>query len=186
MEKILEGVVAFLAGFAIGTLILGATSITVSEDPPPQESSGTVSALSAPVQAYVATEKAPEVKAEPIVVAVQEVPKDPIEYLGEFRVTAYCTCPTCCGIWSDRHPSRIGTDYVQKTASGTIPTEGRTVAVDTSVIPFGTTLVIDGHEYVAEDTGSAINGNDIDIYFADHEDARAFGVQNKTVYVKEK
>ena len=107
----------------------------------------------------------------------------PIE-LGEFKTTAYCTCVKCCGIWSQDHPSRVGTDYVQKTASGTIPTAGRTVAVDTDVIPFGTVLIIDGHEYVAEDTGSAVNGNVIDIYFDSHESACEYGVQYKTIYIK--
>lgn len=107
----------------------------------------------------------------------------PIE-LGEFKTTAYCTCVKCCGIWSQDHPSRVGTDYVQKTASGTIPTAGRTVAVDTDVIPFGTVLIIDGHEYVAEDTGGAVNGNVIDIYFDSHESACEYGVQYKTIYIK--
>lgn len=126
------------------------------------------------------TTPAPEVS-EPAV-EEPETPA-PIE-LGEFKTTAYCTCVKCCGIWSQDHPSRAGTDYVQKTASGTIPTAGRTVAVDTDVIPFGTVLIIDGHEYVAEDTGSAVNGNVIDIYFDSHESACEYGVQYKTIYIK--
>lgn len=101
------------------------------------------------------------------------------------RVTAYCTCPTCCGIWSDRHPSRIGTDYVQKTSTGTIPTEGRTIATDQSVIPAGTHVIINGHEYIAEDTGGAIKGNRIDIFFDTHEEAVAWGVQELEVDVIE-
>lgn len=104
--------------------------------------------------------------------------------LGEFKTTAYCTCVKCCGVWSQEHPSRVGTDYVQKTASGTIPTAGRTVSVDTEIIPFGTVLVIDGHEYIAEDTGSAVKGQIIDIYFSTHEAAREYGVQYKTIYIK--
>lgn len=104
--------------------------------------------------------------------------------LGEFRTTAYCTCVKCCGIWSSEHPSRAGTDYVQLTKSGTIPTEGRTVAVDPDVIPLGTVLVIDGHEYIAEDTGGAVQGNSVDIYFASHEAAVEYGVQTKTIYIK--
>lgn len=104
--------------------------------------------------------------------------------LGEFKTTAYCTCVKCCGVWSQEHPSRAGTDYVQKTASGTIPTAGRTVSVDTEIIPFGTVLIIDGHEYIAEDTGSAVKGQVIDIYFSTHEAAREYGVQYKTIYIK--
>ena len=107
----------------------------------------------------------------------------PIE-LGEFKTTAYCTCIKCCGIWSAEHPSRVGTDYVQRTKSGTIPTADRTVSVDPDVIPLGTVLIIDGHEYIAEDTGSAVKGNVIDIYFDSHELAVEYGVQMKTIYIK--
>lgn len=104
--------------------------------------------------------------------------------LGEFKTTAYCTCVKCCGIWSAEHPSRVGTDYVQRTKSGTIPTADHTVSVDPDVIPLGTVLIIDGHEYIAEDTGSAIKGNIIDIYFDSHELAVEYGVQMKTIYIK--
>lgn len=104
--------------------------------------------------------------------------------LGEFKTTAYCTCVKCCGIWSAEHPSRVGTDYVQRTKSSTIPTADRTVSVDPDVIPLGTVLIIDGHEYIAEDTGSAVKGNVIDIYFDSHELAVEYGVQMKTIYIK--
>jgi len=111
-------------------------------------------------------------------------PEPELIELGEFRTTAYCTCVSCCGIWSEEHPSRIGTDYVQKTASGTIPTEGRTVAADTDVLPFGTVVVIDGQEYIVEDRGGAVQGNSIDIYFDTHEEAVEYGLQYKTIYKK--
>ena len=104
--------------------------------------------------------------------------------LGEFKTTAYCTCVKCCGIWSAEHPSRVGTDYVQRTKSGTIPTADRTVSVDPDVIPLGTVLIIDGCEHIAEDTGSAVKGNIIDIYFDSHELAVEYGVQMKTIYIK--
>lgn len=55
------------------------------------------------------------------------------------------------------------------TASGTEPKAGRTIAVDPDVIPLGTHVMIDGHEYVAEDTGGAVKDNVIDI-FVDSED----------------
>ena len=111
-------------------------------------------------------------------------PEPELIELGEFKTTAYCTCVKCCGIWSAEHPSRVGTDYVQRTKSGTIPTADRTVAVDPKVIPLGTVLIIDGHEYIAEDTGSAVKGNVIDIYFDSHERAVEYGVQMKTIYIK--
>lgn len=107
--------------------------------------------------------------------------------LGWFTVTAYCPCVECCGVWSAEHPSR-GEDYVQKTASGTIPAEGRTIAVDPDVIPYGTTAYFEGPDglltgYVAEDCGGAINGNDIDLYFESHEAANRWGIRELDVFV---
>lgn len=145
-----------------------------------------ISIATRPTAATTTTEPIPV----PSIIPIEEEPttetvEEPeLICLGEFKVTAYCTCPTCCGIWSQDHPSRIGTDYIQKTASGTIPTADRTVAVDTSVIPFGTVLLIDGQEYIAEDTGNAVKGNSIDIYYATHEEAVNHGVQYKTIYIK--
>ena len=117
-------------------------------------------------------------------------PTPPIEIepphvsLGEFTVTAYCPCVKCCGVWSAEHPSRIGTDYIQKTASGTIPTAGRTIAADPSVLPYGTVIVMDGNEYIVEDRGGAVKGNKIDIFFESHEEALKWGKQTKIIYIK--
>lgn len=101
------------------------------------------------------------------------------------KVTAYCSCPKCCGVWSKDHPSRQGTDYEQHTTSGTIPVAGRTVAVDPDIIPLGSKILIDGHEYTAEDTGSGVKGNHIDIYFDSHEEALEWGVKTLEVQVYE-
>ena len=100
-------------------------------------------------------------------------------------VTAYCSCVKCCGVWSKDHPSRQGTDYEQHTTSGTIPVAGRTVAVDPDIIPLGSKILIDGHEYTAEDTGSGVKGNHIDIYFDSHEEALEWGVKTLEVEVFE-
>ncbi|MBQ8317842.1 MAG: 3D domain-containing protein [Lachnospiraceae bacterium] len=95
--------------------------------------------------------------------------------LGEFELTAYCPCPICCGIYSNMtNPT---------TASGTRATQGRTIATDTSVIPFGSKVVINGKVYTAEDTGGAIKGNRIDIYFESHTEALYFGRQKAQVYL---
>jgi len=56
------------------------------------------------------------------------------------------------------------------------------VAVDPSVIPFGTGLTIPGYgEGVAADTGSAVVGASIDLWFATAQEARAWG--RRTVVV---
>lgn len=107
-----------------------------------------------------------------------------IQSLGEFTLTAYCTCVRCCEVWSEQHPSKQGTGYIQKTASGTIPTAGKTIATDTNTIPFGTAVIINGHEYIAEDRGGAIKGNRIDIFFDSHEEALVFGRQKSEIFIK--
>ncbi len=97
------------------------------------------------------------------------------ENLGEFRVTAYCGGKCCCGEWADEDCT---------TASGAKAVEGVTIAADTSILPFGTTVRIGGQEYTVQDTGGAIKGNRIDIYFEDHEDALSFGVQKMNLEKK--
>jgi 3D (Asp-Asp-Asp) domain-containing protein len=84
--------------------------------------------------------------------------------------TAYCSCKSCCGIYAENRPN--GVVY---TASGAVAKANHTIAVDTSIIPFGTKVLYNGTEYVAEDTGSAIKGNKIDIYFDNHSDALSWG-----------
>ena len=111
----------------------------------------------------------PEIMPEP---AIETEPEE----LGEFRLTAYCACRKCCG----KDPDDFGYGI---TASGAVVEAGRTIAVDSSVIPLGSEVVIDGHTYVAEDTGSAIKGNRIDIYFDTHQEALNFGVQYADVYI---
>ena len=100
------------------------------------------------------------------------------EPLGEFKLTAYCPCVKCCG----------KSDGI--TATGTLAEEGRTIAVDPRVIPYGSTVTIyyeDGavHTYTAEDCGGAIKENRIDVFFDDHQAAREFGVQTAYVYMEE-
>ena len=62
-------------------------------------------------------------------------------------------------------------------------TAGVSVAVDTSVIPYGSELLINGMKYIAHDTGSGINGNCIDVYHDDHQKAVEFGLQYAEVFL---
>lgn len=91
------------------------------------------------------------------------------ECIGTFTITAYCGCKKCSGGNS-------------KTASGTTPTEGRTIAADTSVLPYGSQVVIDGVVYTVEDCGSGVKGNHIDIFFSTHAKALAYGTKTVKVY----
>jgi 3D (Asp-Asp-Asp) domain-containing protein len=88
------------------------------------------------------------------------------------EVTAYCACTACCG------PNAQGL-----TASGRSVdyNDAHFVAADTSVLPFDTLVQIPGYatgEAVPViDRGGAIKGNSIDVYFADHATAKAWGRQ---------
>nr|WP_280521514.1 3D domain-containing protein [Paenibacillus mangrovi] len=63
-----------------------------------------------------------------------------------------------------------------RTATGTHVTEGRTIAVDPNVIPLGWWVYIEGVGFRrAEDTGGAIKGNKIDIYYDSVKRANNFG-----------
>lgn len=76
------------------------------------------------------------------------------------------------------------------TASGTAARVGA-VAVDPSVIPLGSKLYItssDGSSWiygtaVAEDTGGAIKGNRVDLYFNTEAECNAFGRRQALVYI---
>lgn len=93
-------------------------------------------------------------------------------YIGRFRVSRYCPCSTCNGGYTG-------------TATGTTVTAGRTIAVDPSVIPLGSTVYIDGiGTRVAEDTGGAIKGNKVDLAVSNHSEAYAQGVTYHDVYIK--
>lgn len=58
------------------------------------------------------------------------------------------------------------------------------VAVDPNIIPMGTKLWVEGYgEAVADDQGSAIKGNRIDLAFNDRQEALDYGIQKVKVYV---
>lgn len=102
----------------------------------------------------------------------------------ELTATAYCPCEKCCGKYGKNRPKDENGDPIVYTASGAVAEAGRTIAVDPSVIPYGTEVIINGVTYVAEDCGGAIKGNRIDIYFDRHDDALQFGRQRLTARVK--
>ena len=98
--------------------------------------------------------------------------------LGTFTVSHYCPCEKCCG----------KTDGI--TATGTVATPGRTLAVDPSVIPYGSKVILkyeDGtvDDYIAEDRGGAINGNKVDVFMLQHRAALHAGIRKAEVFLVE-
>lgn len=92
--------------------------------------------------------------------------------IGNFQITHYCPCAICNG----------RSDGL--TATGTKLTPGRTIAVDPSVIPLGSTVWIEGYgTRIAEDTGGAIKGKHIDMLVSGHAEAYDKGVVYRDVYI---
>jgi len=93
------------------------------------------------------------------------------------RVTGYCTCPRCCGKFSDGltadlHKIRKGDAFV---------------AADKR-IPFGTEMIIPGYNQdrpvKVKDRGRLIKGNRLDVFFSDHKTAQKWGTRYLDVLVK--
>jgi 3D (Asp-Asp-Asp) domain-containing protein len=93
------------------------------------------------------------------------------------RVTAYCTCPRCCGKFSDgltanMHKVRRGDAFV---------------AADKK-LPFGTEIIIPGynqdHSVIVKDRGRLIKGNRLDVFYNDHKVAKKWGARYLDVMVK--
>ena len=87
-------------------------------------------------------------------------------------ITHYCNCSACCGKWAGGG-----------TASGTIPTAGRTVACGD--LPFGTKIRIEGLDgiYIVEDRG--VTGYWLDIYCDGHQEALNRGMYTTSVWIVE-
>lgn len=102
----------------------------------------------------------------------------PRKTLSNVTLTAYSAGASHTGKNAD-HP-QYGI-----TASGKRAEEGRTIAVDPGVIPLGTWVYIEGIGFRrAEDTGGAVKGNKIDVYYEDDRSAVNFGMKrSKAVYV---
>lgn len=162
----------YFLGSAAITFLLLLCCINDQEAVNTPESSEAVSSIASiePVEVGTMAESATEL--------ITEVTTEPIS-LGEYKLTAYCSCKKCCGKWADnRGPEVVG-------SIGKVLTAGYSIAVDPNVIPYGSIVIINGKEYEAMDCGGAIKGNRIDVYFNSHEEALEFGVQYANVFLKE-
>ena len=108
-------------------------------------------------------------------------------------LTGYCNCGKCCGwhrTWFglgpavvDAGPARGQPKRVGYTSSGTQARHG-TIAADTSRYPYGTVVYVPGYGYGrVEDTGGAIQGDHMDLWFADHDEAMRWGKQRRLVKI---
>ena len=70
-----------------------------------------------------------------------------------------------------------------RTATGVWPAVG-TISVDPKVIPLGSRLYVTGYGYgIAQDTGGAIKGNIVDVFFDTEQECINWGRRGVTIYV---
>lgn len=89
----------------------------------------------------------------------------PFQKLGRFSLSWYS-------------PKELGKEKPEqlRTSTGSTPKEGRTIAVDPKVIPYGSIVYIQDYGlFVAEDCGGAIKQNRIDVFTASHSKAIQMG-----------
>ena len=108
-----------------------------------------------------------------------------------FKVTGYCNCGRCCG-WKRSWfgfgrpvyaygPMKGKPKKVGLTSSGKRASKG-TVAADTRLFRYGDRLYIPGYGVGrVEDTGGAIRGRHIDVWFPTHKEAVQWGVRRLKV-----
>lgn len=96
----------------------------------------------------------------------QEKPQEQWVSVGDFKITYY------------------GLDITTTTATGKTPEVGKTIGVDPEVIPYGSTVKIDGEVYEAQDTG-AYKGNLIDILCESEAVSSQLGTHTSEVYILE-
>lgn len=118
---------------------------------------------------------------EPVEMVEAYIPK--WTNIGTFTSSGYCPCSICCGKWSNPDEP--------KTASGTIAAELITVGSDWDTLPPGTTIYIEGiGERIVEDKvapwiADRYEGKILDIFYFDHDDAKAHGLQEHNVWILE-
>lgn len=71
------------------------------------------------------------------------------------------------------------------TSTGTVPIEGTTIAVDPTIIPYGSKVYIPkfNRVFIAEDCGSAIKGYRIDIFMNSYSRCMEWGFRDIDIYI---
>lgn len=167
-------VAACIVSGALASVILPGgplVTCTEAEAPPPARAVGnlpTQPARRAPAPLEKTVPSRQEAALPPTAPAHGKKRKSPAKRLGTFTVRAYTHY---------QHPPN-------KTATGTLPRAGRTVAVDPRVIPLGSRIHVEGiGELVAEDTGAKIKGRSLDLFLPSVTECVRFGRRQRDVYL---
>lgn len=140
-------------------------------------------------QVYIETEY---IEPTHIITEIEVIQEEPIEIHSisaiepeeileaVYRVTAYCPCKICCGVWATNRPLDENGEPIVVGAWGKELVSGFSCA---SPMAFGTQVELNGvgivevqdrtADWVVEEHGDYI----IDLYMTDHEAAKEFGVQ---------
>lgn len=94
-----------------------------------------------------------------------------LQSLGNYRITGYCPCYQCSEGWG------------RKTSTGATARAGHTIAVDPSILPYGSKVMIGGVVYTAEDRGGGVRGKHIDIFVDSHSQTYRLGSQTQEVFL---
>ena len=117
---------------------------------------------------------------------VDVIAQEPVTYENQFKATANkienCMLTHYC---AEKYPHICGTgDGLTATGQEVIPYH--TCAVDPSIIPYGSEVMVDYGDhaefYVAMDCGARINGSRVDLAVERHDEANDLGVKYGTVY----
>ncbi|HHT62929.1 MAG: ubiquitin-like domain-containing protein [Bacillota bacterium] len=118
------------------------------------------------------------------VVAVKTV-KEPVTQVVSYGVLQYASRGGQRFEFSRALEARASayTHTGSRTSTGTNPKVG-TVAVDPAVIPLGSKLYVEGYGFGrAEDTGSSIKGNSIDVFMETERECLRWGRRTVKVYI---
>ena len=94
-----------------------------------------------------------------------------LQSLGSYRITGYCPCYQCSEGWG------------RNTSTGATAQSNHTIAVDPSILPYGSKVMIGGIVYTAEDRGGGVKGKHIDIFVDHHDQTYRVGSQSQEVFL---
>lgn len=162
--------------FVVLVMVIGRVVLSAGAEVAPVQAS-----LAAAPTIAVATTQPVQLQREQVEVRVerpQAEPAKPRYRVMTMEVTAYCPCKICCG---------KGAKGITASGHSVQYNGGAFVAADRSVLPMYSKVIVPG--YAGEtpipviDTGSAIVGHRLDVFFPTHAQAKQWGRQTLQVAV---